>query len=106
MDRQHHQPAATMVLVLDTTSFRNSSAAQSRWPASSRRAAAATQRSARRSHAARSDGAHEPACIAATSGASEHDSGALPSARILSIHLSIDLSIYLFILVLCSTCCL
>ena len=53
MDRQQHQPAATMVLLLDTTSFRNSSAAQGRWPASSRRAAVATQRSARRPHAAR-----------------------------------------------------
>ena len=53
-DRHQHQPAATMVFVIDTALFRHRCAAQRRWPASSRRAAAAAQRSARRSQAARS----------------------------------------------------
>ena len=40
-----------LVLVIDTAFLRHRYGTQERWPASSRRAAAATQRSARRSHA-------------------------------------------------------
>jgi len=85
MNKHQHQPAPAMVLVLDTTSFRNSSAAQGKWPASPRRAAAATQWSARRSRAARPS--QRARTAATTGGASEHDSGALPARESLSSYL-------------------
>ena len=45
------QPAAALVIMLDTHRLRHIGAAASRWPARSRRAAAATRRSARGPHA-------------------------------------------------------
>ena len=47
MPRPQLQQAAALVIMLDIHSFRHTGAATSRWPASSRRAAAAARRSAR-----------------------------------------------------------
>ena len=72
MPRPQLQPAAALVIMLDTHSFRHIGAAASRWPASSRRAAAATRRSARGPHAPRSS---TRARIAATSDTGDATNG-------------------------------
>ena len=72
MPKPQLQPAAALVIMLDTHKFRHIGAAASRWPASSRRAAAATRRSARGPHAPRSS---TRARIAATSDASDATNG-------------------------------
>ena len=64
--------------------LRHSCGTQGRWPASSRRAAAATQRSARRSHAA---GSSPRTRIVDTGGEGEHDQRHSPRANYLSIYL-------------------
>ena len=72
MPKPQLQQAAALVIMLDTHTFRHTGAAASRWPASSRRAAAATRRSARGPHAPRSS---TRARIAATSDASDATNG-------------------------------
>ena len=72
MDRHQLQQAAALVIMLDIHPFRHTSTARSRWPASSRRAAAAARRSARGPHAPRSS---PRARTAATSAASEETNG-------------------------------
>ena len=72
MPKPQLQQAAALVIMLDIHSFRHTGAATSRWPASSRRAAAAAQRSARGPHAPRSS---TRARIAATSDASDATNG-------------------------------
>ena len=78
MPKPQLQQAAALVIMLDTHSFRHIGAAASRWPASSRRAAAATRRSARGPHAPRSS---TRARIAATSDASDATNGIWRCAR-------------------------
>ena len=72
MPRPQLQQAAALVIMLDTHTLRHIGAAASRWPASSRRAAAATRRSARGPHAPRPS---TRARIAATSDTSDATNG-------------------------------
>ena len=72
MDRHQLQQAAALVIMLGIHPFRHTSTARSRWPASSRRAAAAARRSARGPHAPRSSPRTR---IAATSATSEETNG-------------------------------
>ena len=89
MDRHQLQQAAALVIMLDNHPFRHTSTARSRWPASSRRAAAAARRSARGPHAPRSSPRTR---IAATSATSEKTNG-IREANTAGIYLSIYLSL-------------
>ena len=82
MPRPQLQQAAALVIMLDIHTFRHTGAATSRWPASSRRAAAAARRSARGPHAPRSSPRTRIAATSATSATSEKTNGiARPTRR-------------------------
>mmetsp|Transcript_55273 Transcript_55273/g.132364 ORF Transcript_55273/g.132364 Transcript_55273/m.132364 type:complete len:211 (-) Transcript_55273:15-647(-) len=68
-----------LVLVIETSFLRHRCGTQGRWPASSRRAAAATQRSARRSHVA---GSSPRTRTVVTGGEGEHDQRHSPRANL------------------------
>ena len=84
MDKHQLQQAAALVIMLNTHPFRHTSTARSRWPASSRRAAAAAWRSARGPHAPRSSPRARTTATSAAGEDQRHSRG----------HLSIYLSPY------------
>ena len=67
MLKLHHQPAAALIPVLDQLLFRQMCGTHRRCPASSRRAAAAAKRPARRPHATRSSNEARTAVTASAS---------------------------------------